>query len=249
MTGAAADLLTLPAAVAVGSAAVVAALVGGVTGGGVTAILLPILVLYVGIQEAVPIVTIALIAASVSRVAVYRRDLDLPVVGWFCLGSVPATVAGTLLFTRAAPGFLTRLFGVVLIGAVLWRRLQPRPPADLARPWFAPLGAAFGLLSGVSTAMASMPAPFFLAYGLRKEGYVGTMGLSVFVGQLVKLAVLGRASFLTGPVVVSGLMLAPFVIAGTALGKVILVRVSERVFVALLEIFMVGSGLLFIVRG
>lgn len=104
MTGAAADLLTLHAAVAVGSAAVVAALVGGVTGGGVTAILLPILVLYVGIQEAVPIVTIALIAASVSRVAVYRRDLDLPVVGWFCLGSVPATVAGTLLFTGPRPG-------------------------------------------------------------------------------------------------------------------------------------------------
>ena len=56
--------------------AFVAAVVGAVTGGGVTAILLPVLVLYVGIQEGVPIVTIALIVASVSRVAVLtsRRD-------------------------------------------------------------------------------------------------------------------------------------------------------------------------------
>ena len=96
--------------------------------------------------------------------------------------------------------------------------------------------------------MASMPAPFFLG-GLRKEGYVGTMGLSEFLGQLVKLVVLGRAHFITGPVLISGVMLPPFVIAGTVLGRSILVRVSERIFVAILEIFMVATGLLFIVRG
>ena len=115
MAGAAAELLTLPAALVVGVTALIAAVVGGVTGGGVTAILPPVMVLYVGIQEAMPIVTIALIAASVSRVVVYRHDVDLGVVGWFSLGSVPATVAGTLFFAVAAPDVLTRLFGAVLI--------------------------------------------------------------------------------------------------------------------------------------
>lgn len=73
-----------------GGTALFAALVGSVTGGGVTAILLPVLVLYFGIHEAVPIVTIALVAASLSRVAVYRRHLELPVVGWFSLAASPA---------------------------------------------------------------------------------------------------------------------------------------------------------------
>jgi uncharacterized protein len=243
------SLQTLSAVPVLGLVAMFAALVGAVTGGGVTAILLPVLVLYFGIQEAVPIATICLFVASVSRVAVYRRNLELAVIGWFCLGSLPAVVLGTLFFTRSAPTLLTRLFGVVLIGAVVWRRLDPHPPDNFARLWFAPLGAAYGLLSGVSAAMASVPAPFFLAYGLRKEAFVGTMGVSVFLGQLAKLGVFGQAHFLTTPVVVNGLVLSPFVICGTVLGKKVLTRVSDSAFVTLVDIFMVASGVLFIVRG
>jgi uncharacterized protein len=232
-----------------GATAFVAAVVGSVTGGGVTVILLPVLVLYVGIQEGVPIVTLALIVASVSRVVVYRRNVDLSVVGLFSLGALPTTVLGTLWFTAAPPAVLTRLFGAVLIGAVLWRRLQPHPPENFRRAWFVPLGAAYGLLAGVSTAMASMPAPFFLAHGLRKEAYVGTMGLSVFLGQVVKLAIFGHANFLTGPVLQTGLVLGPFVIGGTVLGKRILSRVSESAFVTVIEVFMIASGVMFLIRG
>jgi uncharacterized membrane protein YfcA len=115
----------------------------------------------VGIQEGVAIVTILLIVASISRIAVY--NLDVPVMGWFALGSVPGTVLGTLWFTVAAPSVVTRLFGAVLIAAVVWRRLRPHPPENFKRFWFVPLGAAFGVLSGNSAAMGSLPGPFFLA--------------------------------------------------------------------------------------
>ena len=97
--------------------------------------------------------------------------------------------------------------------------------------------------------MASMPAPFFLAYGLRKEAFVGTMGLSVFSSQLVKLAGLGHAGFLTGPAVARGLALAPFVIAGTWLGRAMLTRVSESAFAAVIDAILLCSGALFLIRG
>jgi uncharacterized membrane protein YfcA len=226
-----------------------AALVGAVTGGGVTAILLPVLVLYFGIQEAVPIATVSLLVASLSRVAVYRRTLEIPVISCFCAGSLPAVVLGTLLFTRSAPTLLTRLFGVILVAAVVWRRLDAFPPDNFARLWFVPLGAAYGLLSGVSASMASMPAPFFLAYGLRKEAFVGTMGVSVFLGQVAKLAVFGHANFLTTSVLLNGVVLSPFVLFGTVLGKQVLTRVSDAAFVIFVDIFMVISGVVFVVRG
>ncbi len=76
-----------------------AALIGSVTGGGVTIVLLPVLVFHFGIQIAMPIVTLALFAAGVSRVVVYRRELNFPVVFWFTLGSLPLTGIGTYLFT------------------------------------------------------------------------------------------------------------------------------------------------------
>jgi len=65
-------------------------------------------------------------------------------------------ILGTVVFTTSAPTFLTRLFGVVLVGAVVWRRIEPRPRAHFAKPWFVALGGAFGLLSGVSVAVSGV---------------------------------------------------------------------------------------------
>ncbi len=94
-----------------------------------------------------------------------------------------------------------------------------------------------------------MLAPFFLAYGLRKEAYVGTMGLNVFLVQVAKLAVFGGTNFLKTPVLLNGVALIPFMILGTVLGKKLLERVSERVFVIIMEVVMVTAGLVFIARG
>jgi hypothetical protein len=229
--------------------ALLAALIGSVTGGGVTIILLPVLVFHFGIQVAMPIVTLALFAAGASRVAVYRRDIDLPVVLWFTLGSLPLTCVGTYLFTIAAPDLLTRVLGGFLIGAVICPRLFTKPLSGFATAWFLPIGAAFGFLTGITAAVATVLAPFFLGYGLRKGAYVGTLGLNVFIIQIVKLAVFGSRDFLHPPVLLYGALLVPFMIGGTVLGKQLLERVSEPLFVIMIEVIMMLAGLNFIMRG
>jgi uncharacterized membrane protein YfcA len=229
--------------------ALLAALISSVTGGGVTIILLPVLVLYFGIQAAMPIVTLALFAAGASRVTVYRRDIDLPVVLWFTLGSLPLTGIGTYLFTIAAPDLLTRVLGGFLIAAVVCQRRFTKPLRRFATAWFLPIGAAFGFLTGISAAVGAVLAPFFLGYGLRKGAYVGTLGLNIFIIQIVKLAVFGSRNFLHPPVLLYGVLLVPFMIVGTVLGKKLLERVSEPLFVILIEVVMMVAGLNFIIRG
>jgi uncharacterized membrane protein YfcA len=229
--------------------ALFAACIGSVTGGGVTIILLPVLVLHFGIQIAMPIVTLALLAAGASRVVVYWRDLDLPVVLWFTLGSLPLTCVGAYLFTVTAPDLLTRILGGFLIGAVVYQRLFTQPLSGFASAWFLPIGAAFGFLTGISAAVGAMLAPFFLGYGLRKSAYVGTLGLNVFIIQVAKLAVFGNQDFLPPPVLLYGTLLVPFMIGGTVLGKKLLERVSEPLFVIMIEVVMVVAGLNFLIRG
>ena len=240
---------TLVALPVLGIVAIVAAFVGSVTGGGVTVIFLPVLVFYFGIREAVPIGTLALLTATVSRVVVYRQSLDPLTATWFNIGSIPATVAGTYLFTVAAPGMLTRVFGFALLGTVLWRRRHPKPPARFAPPWFVPLGAAYGFLSGVSVTVASMPAPFFLAYGLRKEAFVGTMGVSVLLGQVAKLSVFKSADLLTPTVLLHGLTLAPFMVIGTVFGKQLVIKIPESRFLLVVDAVIVVSAVTLIIKG
>jgi uncharacterized membrane protein YfcA len=229
--------------------ALLAALISSVTGGGVTIILLPVLVLHFGIQVAMPIVTLALLAAGASRVAVYRRDIDVPVVLWFTLGSLPLTCVGTYLFTIAAPDLLTRVLGGFLLGAVIYRRWFTKPLSGFATTWFLPIGAAFGFLTGITAAVAAVLAPFFLGYGLRKSAYVGTLGLNVFIIQIVKLAVFGSRHFLPPPVLLYGALLVPCMIGGTVLGKKLLEYISESLFVIMIEVVMILAGLHFIMRG
>jgi uncharacterized membrane protein YfcA len=92
-------------------------------------------------------------------------------------------------------------------------------------------------------------APFFLGYGLRKGAYVGTLGLNVFIIQVVKLAVFGSRDFLHTQVLIYGALLIPFMIVGTMLGKKLLEYVPEAIFVIVIEGMMVVAGLNFIIRG
>jgi len=235
--------------VLIGITAAFSALLASVTGSGGTTVLLPVLVLFFGIRDGVAIITIANLAANLSRVVIHREEVVLPVVGWFALGAVPASLLGAYLFVIAPPDLLIRLLGVVLIGVALWRRLRPFPPTRQAVVWFLPIGTTFGFLEGIIGSTGPLMAPFFLAFGLMKGAYIGTDALATVAMQITKLSVFGSAELLGARELAIGLALVPCMIAGTLLGRKVLDHVSERAFSILVEIMIVAAGLNFLVRG
>jgi uncharacterized protein len=232
-----------------GLVAAFSAFVGSVAGSGGSTVLLPVLVLFYGIRDAVPIITIANLSANVSRAAINRREIVFPVVGWFVLGTIPLNALGAWLFTITAPEVLTRLLGALLIAVVIWRRWKPRPPLRHAAAWFLPIGAGFGFLEGILGSVGPLMAPFFLAYGLVKNAYIGTDALATVAMQGTKLTVFGGANLLSARILAAGLTLVPFMILGTVIGKRALDRLPERVFMLLIEGVLVLAGLNFLIRG
>ena len=229
--------------------ALFASFFAAITGGGVTVILLPVLVLQFGIQAAMPIVTIALLAASASRLAAFWRQIDFRPAVFFSLGSLPFTLLGTYLFTVAEPDLLTRVLGAFLIVAVAARRLRSGNVDRFSPLWFLPLGMLFGFITGITAVVAVLMAPFFLWYGLRKGAFVGTMAVNILLIQIVKLAVFGGRDYLDTPVLMNGAVLVPCMMAGTFLGRKFMDRVSEAAFVLAIEAVMVLAGLSFLVSG
>ena len=232
-----------------GLVACFSAFVGSVAGSGGSTILLPALVLFYGIRHAVPIIAIANLSANISRSVINRREIVFPVVGWFVLGAIPMDALGAWVFTITAPGLLTRLLGAVLITVVVWRRLRPRPPLRRNPAWFLPIGAGFGFLEGVMGSVGPLMAPFFLAFGLVKNAYIGTDALATVAMQSTKVAVFGGARLITPQILAAGLTLVPFMILGTVLGKRALDKLPERVFLMLIEGVLVVAGLNFLIRG
>lgn len=232
-----------------GIVAAFSAFVGSVAGSGGSTILLPVLVLYYGVHDAVPILTIANFSANVSRVIINRRDIVIPVVGCFVLGAFPMSLLGAWMFVVADATLLTRLLGALLIVVVIWRHLRPRPPIKRKAIWFWPVGAVCGFLEGVMGSVGPLMAPFFLAYGLMRNAYIGTDALATVAMQGTKLAVFGSAQVLKPELIVAGFTLIPFMIGGTVIGKRLLDRVPERVFALLIEGMLVVVGLNFLIHG
>jgi len=139
------------------------------------------------------------------------------------------------------------------IRAMLWS-ICPRttpwcPPARGSPVWFLPIGAGFGFLEGVMGSVGPLMAPFFLAFGLIKNAYIGTDALATVAMQGTKLSVFGGANLLTHPILAAGFTLVPFMILGTVLGKRALEHLPERIFLLLVEGVVVLAGLNFLIRG
>ncbi|MEV6491121.1 TSUP family transporter, partial [Actinoplanes sp. NPDC051633] len=117
-------------------------------------------------------------------------------------------------------------------------------PADRS---FAVIGAASGLGSALLGSVGPLTAPFFLAYGLTRAAYIGTEAASALTMHLAKIAAYGTGDLLTGPVLLFGVVLTPATMAGAWVGRKIVGRISDRVFVILVECGLAAAGVLFLI--
>ena len=230
-------------------AALAASTLAAVAGFGGAAILLPVLVLVVGPRNAIPVLTIAQLVGNGSRVVLNRQEVNGRIVGWFALGAVPAALVGGLVFAAAPLDALVRLIGIFLLVSVAWRHLRPAPSGLLGEWTFTVIGAVFAFASALIGSVGPVMAPFFLAAGLVKGAYIGTEAAASVVMQAAKLVAYGISALLTPLTFGVGLLVTPAMIAGSWLGKRIVDRLPERVFVAVIEVVLIVAGLIFLIGG
>jgi len=228
--------------------AFIAATLAAVAGFGGAAVLLPVLVWSFGVREAIPILTVAQLVGNSSRVWFNRAELNGRVVAWFALGGVPTALIGGLLFAKAPLATLTRVLGIFLILIVIWRHLRPQAQWRPPLPAFAAIGAGASFLSALLGSVGPLMAPFFLAYGLVKGAYIGTEALATVVMHVTKLIAYRGAAILTWHALVVGLLLGPLMIAGSFLGKRIVDRLPEKIFVGIIEATLLAAGLIFLFK-
>ena len=91
--------------------------------------------------------------------------------------------------------------------------------------------------------------PFFLAYGLMKGSLIGTEALATVVMHVTKLVAYRQVSVLSPNSIAVGVALGCVMILGSYLGKKILDRLPERLFVLLIEATLIVAGIGFLIRG
>jgi hypothetical protein len=224
----------------------VASIVGGVAGFGAAVILLPVAAWTLGIRMAVPVLTITMLLGNISRLWWSRGETDRRVVVHFLLGAIPATALGTTFFVAASSDALSRVIGGFLLASVPLRRVLSMGHWRVRLAHFPLIGVFFGLLSSTVVAIGAALTPFYLAYGLRRGAYIATEAVCAFSMHVTRGAVLSRHKLLTWEVVTTGVVLGVVMFAGSWIGRRLLDRMSDRVFLAVIESLLLIMGLQFL---
>jgi uncharacterized membrane protein YfcA len=226
--------------------ALIGSVVGGVAGFGAGVILLPLIAWTLGVRATAPVLTITMLLGNLARIWWNRGEVDRRVAGRFLIGAVPFTLLGAVFYAGASTDSLRLIIGGFLLAAVPLRRLLLTRYFRIRLPHFPIIGAVFGALSSVVVTVGPVLTPFYLAYGLRRSRYVATEAVCALVMHLARGAVFTRLAILTPDAVLVGLVLGGTMFAGSWAARHALDRMSDRVFLGLVEALLVLMGLQFL---
>ncbi len=223
-------------------AAFVASTLSGIVGFGGAMIFLPVLVAIYGVRASVPILTVSVLLGNASRVYFNRRELDLKLVLLFSLGALPFAVWGSFVYVALPTFWIKKGIGIFLLITVLLRHIHPS--FKLTQSWvFIPLGAVTGFLSALMGGVGPVSSPFFLAYGLTKEAFVGTEALCAVGMHLVKSVTYNRLNVLNSKELLAGLGFGLVMTLGSYVARQVLERISRQKFLLLVETLLIIIGL------
>ena len=217
--------------------------IGGIAGFGAGILLLPVAAWTLGIRAAVPVLTVTMLFGNLARIWWSRHDLHGGVTLRFIAGAVPATAIGVMIFAGASSNWLGRAIGAFLLASVPLRRVLTSGRLHVRKAHFPFIGGAIGLLSAIVVTTGPVVTPFFLAYGLRRGAFIATEAVCAGAMHVSRGLVFARYKMISGEILLIGLVLGVTMFAGAWIGRRLLDRMSDRVFLAIIEVLLVGMGL------
>ncbi len=214
------------------------------SGAGGSIILLAAVTHLIRVTTIAPVITVASLMASPTRILVSWRLIEWKVVRWYLPGAIVGAIGGSWIFTWADAGWLTLLVGLFLVSTPVQYRLGGRAksfPMRLA--WFVPVSLVVGLISGVLGASSLVSMPFYLNYGLTKERMIATGAFHSLFIQLAKIAAYGSLGALAPASLIEGASAGLGAIVAICATRRWLDRFSETWFRRLAILIMLISGL------
>lgn len=238
----------------IAAAFVIAGLVKGLTGLGLPAMSLGLMLLALELRDAMAVLVVPLFLTNVWQGvtggqfrAIVNRLWPLFATGvvavWFAVG----------VMIGADPAILAMGLGTVLAGYSAYSLATPqiRPPGHWEGVLSPLVGAVTGTIGGLTGSMAVPAVPYMQALGMNRDALIQAMGIWFSLGSaMLGVALGGRGAMPAALTVVSLGAVLPAVL-GMELGRRLRNRLSEALFrkvfftaLLLLGLYIAGRGLL-----
>ena len=225
---------------------IVAFWISAICGGGASLILIPLLNFMLP-SSVIPFsLTIGTFTSSVSRIVVFKRNINWKIFLWFVPFSIPAVLLGGYLIKYIEPSYLQLIVAFFLIGNIpqLFKSKKADLPAqnEYSKSFLAIIGFLSGFVSGITGAIGLLFNRFYLQMGLSKEEIIATRAANEVFLHLVKLIIYIALGLYSKAALGLGLAIALATIVSSMTVKFILPYVSDQLFKKIGYGAMVVSG-------
>lgn len=214
---------------------IISGMISGVVGTGSSIILLPILAYIFGAKLAVPIMAIASIMGNVSRVVIWRKELNYKAFCLFASLGIPCTILGAKTLWMISPKLSSLFIGLFFLLLIPLRHWAKKNHYQLKNWHMVIAGGILGYLTGVVFSTGPLLLPVFSSYGLSKGALLATEAATSFAMYLSKSFTFGALGVLDFKILISGILVGLTLIIGNYIGKVFVLKMSERTFNLMLD--------------
>ncbi|OBY73134.1 MULTISPECIES: sulfite exporter TauE/SafE family protein [Acinetobacter] len=226
---------------------VISGLISGIVGTGSSIILLPILAYIFGAKLAVPIMAIASIMGNISRVVMWRKELNIRAFLLFSSLGIPATVLGANTLWVMSPFLSNLCIGLFFLCLIPIRHYAKHRNFTLNAWQMVVAGGVLGYITGIVFSTGPLLLPIFNGFGLIKGGLLATEAAASFAIYLTKSLTFGALGVLQQNILIAGIAVGISLIIGNYIGKTFVLRMSDRTFNLMLDamLLIAGSSMLF----
>ena len=223
-----------------------AATVKGVTGLGFSTTCLPILALFVGLKEALPLVIIPSIFSNLIVMRQAGRFGETVRRFWpMLIALLPGLALGLWILSRIDGVQAGAVLGIMLILWCAFSAAKPNLhlPANWERPLAPVSGFLTGLINGVTGSQVMPAVPFLMMLHLDRNLFIQAVNCSFTLSSLVMAFGLGKLGLFSLNDLIISAVGACLVMFGLRFGTAIRHRLSERVFRNAVLIMLTVMGL------
>lgn len=227
-----------------------AAFIKGLTGIGFVSLCLPIIALFVKLEEAIPLVVLPSLISNVMVIYQTGRLRNSLRRFWLLyISAFPGIYAGVLILNMVGNYAAKLILGIVSIAysALLLLRIEISIPEGKERVLSIPIGLTNGFLNGLTGTQVIPMLPYLLSLKLDRDGMVNAINVGFTLSITVLLIIFGKFNLITQEIIKFSVVGMLPVVAGIYLGGKLRHNISEERFrlAVLILLIIIGANLIF----
>jgi uncharacterized membrane protein YfcA len=226
-----------------------AAFIKGLTGLGFVTICLPVIAIYIKLEQAIPLVVLPSVLSNVMVIYQTGRLRQSLRRFWLLyISAFPGIYAGVLILNMVGNYAAKIILGVVSIAysLLLLLKIELSIPEKNERILSVPIGLTNGFLNGLTGTQIIPMLPYLLSLRLDRDGIINAINVGFTLSITVLLIIFGKFNLISFEILKYSILGAIPVAAGIYLGGKLRHKISEEKFklAILFLLIIIGANLI-----